>query len=75
MAELEEMLRKEYSCKNDRYEKKRKEETKQEAEIKQLKREVERGKMEISKLKKLLEQFQEAGLSMTSQGGLRQRIQ
>ena len=61
MAELEEMLRKEYSCKNDRYEKKRMEETKQEAKIKQLKREVERGEMEISKLKKLLEQFQEAG--------------
>ena len=55
------MLRKEYCCKNDRYEKKRKEETEQEAEIKRLKREVERGKMEISKLKKLLEQFREAG--------------
>ena len=61
MAELEEMLRKEYICKNERCEKKRKEETEQEAEIRQLKGEVERGKMEISTLKKLLEQFQEAG--------------
>lgn len=64
MAELEEMLRKEYTCRHDRceeWEKKRKGEAEKEVEIEQLKREVERGRKEISKLNKLLEQCQEVG--------------
>ena len=63
MAELEEMLRKEHGFKDIKYEKcekgdkQRKEEIEKEAEIEQQRREVERGKMEISKLNKLLEQY------------------